>query len=281
MQTVYIDLLFLINFCMDFLCIIAVSKITSRHLSYIRAAIGAAVGGIYSVSALFMPNIGAWELIPALICCTFMCIVAFARKNGKLKEIIITTLTYLLSSALLGGIMTGAFNLLNSYEIDFETAENSDIPAWLLIAVGTFSLVSTYFGGKMLRKRFLRKTASVHTTLFSNEINFNAMYDTGNLLSDGISGKPVIVVDKCHAKKLLGFEAELDAISRISDSKLSRRISIIPYTSAGGKKLMVAVRPDKTTVTADKSERAVSALIGFADVSCAIDGCSALIPPEL
>lgn len=281
MQTVYIDLLFLINFCMDFLCMVAVSKITSRHLPYTRAIISAAIGGIYSASALFMPDIGVLEIIPALLCCTFMCIVAFAHKDSHPKEIIITTLTYLLSSALLGGIMTGAFNLLNSYKLDFEATENSDIPAWLLISVGVFSLISTYLGGKTLRKRFLRKTAAVHAILFDREIKTNAMYDTGNLLSDGISGKPVIVADKRHSKTLLGFEAELDVISKIPNPKLSRRITIIPYASASGKKLMVAVRPDKITVTADKAAREVSALIGFADVSCAVDGCSALIPPEL
>lgn len=281
MQTVYADLLFLINFCMDFLCMVAVSKITSRHLSYLRASIGAAIGGAYSVVALFMPDIGSFELISALLCCIFMCLVVFSRKDGGIKEILTASATYFLCSALLGGIMTAVFNLLNSYELDLQNVGSNDIPIWLLISVGTFSLLSTYLGGKLLRRRCLRKTALVTVTFLKKNINFNAMYDSGNLLSDSISGRPVIVADTHYAKELLGFEPTVENAAHITDEQVTRRISLVPYATASGQRMMIAFRPDKTTVKSENKTSDVSALIGFANITCAVDGCTALIPPEL
>ena len=280
MQTVYVDLLFLINFCMDFLCMVAISGITSRRLSYIRAFIGAVIGGLYSVAALFMPPIGKLEIVPALLCCCLMCLVVFAKSDSRPTEILRLTVTYLFTSALLGGIMTATFNLLNSYNLDLNESKSNDIPAWLLIAVGIFSLISTYLGGKILRRRLLRKTASVTVFFNQKSITFNAMYDSGNLLSDSISGRPVIVADKRHSKELLGFEINTDTALGVSDEKILHRIVFVPYATASGQKLMTALRPDKTEIVVQKHCREVAALIGFADVSCA-EGCTALIPPEL
>lgn len=280
MQTVYVDLLFLINFCMDFLCMVAISGITSRRLSYIRAFIGAVIGGLYSVTALFMPPIGKLEIIPALLCCLLMCLVVFAKTDSKPTEILSLTVTYLFTSAVLGGIMTATFNLLNSYRLDLNGSQSNDIPAWLLISVGIFSLLSTYLGGKILRRRLLRKSASVTVNFDKKSITFSAMYDSGNLLSDSISGRPVIVADKRHSKELLGFEINTDTALNATDEKILHRLVFVPYTTASGQKLMTAFRPDKIEISAKNHNREVAALIGFADVSC-VEGCTALIPPEL
>ena len=54
-QTVYVDLYFLINFSMDFLCFFLTSKLLSAKLSFGRTLVASTLGGIYANLALFLP----------------------------------------------------------------------------------------------------------------------------------------------------------------------------------------------------------------------------------
>ena len=53
-MVVYGDLLFMINFSMDFLCFYFSCLLTHRKLPNLRAVIASSLGGIYSVVVLFM-----------------------------------------------------------------------------------------------------------------------------------------------------------------------------------------------------------------------------------
>ena len=53
-QTVYVDLLFLVNFCMDFQCLFLAGKLLHRPFHVWRALIFASLGAVYAVAALFL-----------------------------------------------------------------------------------------------------------------------------------------------------------------------------------------------------------------------------------
>ena len=259
-----------------------VSKLTSSRLSYPRAIAGAVFGASYSVAILFMPPIGRLEIIPDILCCVLMCLIVFARKNDTLGTLILNTVTYLLSSMLLGGIMTAAFNLLNSSGIDLDASDSDDIPTWLFVSVGLISALSTYIGGYFLKRRSASRSADVEVTLCNKTVSMRAMCDSGNLLRDSVSGRAVIIADNSHIGKFFpkrksfstGDLTELDSDTR-------RRIALIPCSTANGASTMIAFRPQKLVVKTDRRSREVDALIGFAEIKCAIPSCSAIIPPEL
>ncbi len=282
MQTVYVDLLFLINFSMDFLCMLLVSKIIFRRLSYPRAILGAVIGGIYSVAILFMPPIGRLEIIPDLLCCLLMCLTVFAKKEDGLKRLFSNTVTYTVVSMLLGGIMTATFNLLNSSGINLEGAGENDIPPWLLLTVGASAFFATFAGGRFLRRRARETTAEISVTLGGKSLTVNAMYDSGNLLKDCVSGRPVIVIDESHIPSLFEGLKKIDVENlELLDEEAAERISIIPYSTASGEKTMVAFRPKKLTVSSEGHVSEKSALVGFAKINRAYVDCSAIIPTEL
>lgn len=281
-QTVYADLLFLINFSMDFLCVFLVAKLTSKRLSYPRAIAGAVLGGAYSVAILFMPPLGRLEIIPDILCCLLMCLIVFARKGDTLGTLALNTVTYLLASVLLGGIMTAAFNLLNSSGIDLEGTGEGDIPPWLLVTVGLASVISTYAGGHFLKRRAAERQAEIDVTLCDVTVTIRAMCDSGNLLRDSVSGRAVIVADNRHTSSFFKKRKEITAKDAITlDGDIRRRIALIPCSTANGSGTMVAFRPQKVIVRTDRREKEVDALIGFAEIKCAAPDCSALIPPEL
>lgn len=282
MQTVYVDLLFLINFSMDFLCLFLVSKILFKNLSFLRAVLGAALGGIYSVSVFFFPDVGFSKFITDILCCVLICLIVFAKKGDGIKNLSVNCFTYFLSSVLLGGIMTAAFNLLNSSGIILEGADGRDIPPWLTISVGVASAVASYVGGRFIKRRAGKQTAYITVNIGGKELSLSAMCDSGNLLRDSISGKPVIVADERHMpyffKEIKKFN--LNSLDKL-DKSIAKRIVLIPYSTASGSKTMVALRPQKLTIDSHGAKKDVDALIGFANIKCAVDGCSALIPSEL
>ena len=59
MKTLYVDVYFLINFCVDFLALHFASRFTKIPTGNIRLIISSALGGIYAVLLAFLPQNGA------------------------------------------------------------------------------------------------------------------------------------------------------------------------------------------------------------------------------
>jgi len=282
MQTVYVDLFFLINFSMDFLCIFSVSKFLSKRLSFPRAFLGAMIGGLYSVLLIFLPQAGISTFIMNILCCILICLLVFAERGDGIKALSVNCIAYFLSSVLLGGVMTAAFNLLNSSGITLDKTDGKDIPPWLTVSVAAASAAASYFGSRFIKRRVSKQTAYITVTLNNKELSLAAMYDSGNLLRDSISGRPVIVADKKHINHFFGSEEILNIKSLDKlDAETSKRVVLIPYSTASGSKTMVALRPQRLIINSGGAKKSADALIGFASVKCAVDGCSALIPSEL
>ena len=53
-RVVYADLLFLVDFSMDFLCFFITARLLHRRFFFVRSILAAAIGGVYSVLALLV-----------------------------------------------------------------------------------------------------------------------------------------------------------------------------------------------------------------------------------
>ena len=106
-MTVYGDLLFLINFSMDFLCFYITCLLLHRKLPLIRGCMASALGGVYSVLALFWATEQTFALILDLLCCFAMCALVFFVKKTTVWKIIKASVLYFFVSMLLGGTLAG------------------------------------------------------------------------------------------------------------------------------------------------------------------------------
>ena len=111
-QTVYVDLLFLINLSMDFLCLFLVAKLLARPFSFFRGAVAAALGGVYSVVSLFALLPPKITLMADVGVCLLLCLVTYWRRGLRLTELFLVAATFFLASMLLGGIMTAIFMVI-------------------------------------------------------------------------------------------------------------------------------------------------------------------------
>lgn len=209
---VYVDLLILLNFLVDFLLILGTNRLCGYPPSLKRSLAAAGVGGVYA-GACVLPGFGflagvLWRLVSLVL----MSLVAFGAEINSLRR---GTLFLLLSMALGGvahGFGTGGFVSL------------------LLAAAGICMMCMVGFQGRVDGKRYI----PVNISLGNKKISLSALVDTGNSLRDPISGRSVLVVDAEAAWKLLELDEQalLHPVETMVSGKI-RGLRLIPYTSVG------------------------------------------------
>ena len=287
--TVYGDLLFMINFSMDFICLYISAKLLSRPMSVPRYLLASALGGVYSVAILFVniSNVAITNILVDLVVCLAICTIAVLRRSDSFFSLVIFSAAYVVISMLLGGVMTGIFSLLNRAAPSFDSfGDTTALPLPMLISVAALSVALTYAGGHFLKKRSEVESVTLEVSFKDRKIDLSAMCDSGNLLRDPIFGKAVIVADKSVARRLapeLTKNGELihNHDTTILAPELAGRIRLIPTSTTSSEGLLLAIRPDKILVKDSKDTHEADALIAFAEIKSALCGCNALIPPEL
>jgi len=279
--TVYGDIFFIINFCMDFLALYITGNILRLSMRFKRVALASAVGGVYSVITLIFTGNHYISLAITFAAAAFMCFTAFGY--GNIKHYLMSCILFLCVSFLLGGAMTAIFNLLNSaggrslYEAG---SKKNNIPFWLVAILAAISAGISLLWGKLSSASLKKRTASVHAVILGREAEFVGMVDTGNLLIEPISRRPVIFAGRELAEKLLSCPADCITSSDLSglDSDLARRVRIVPFEGASGKSIIMAIIPDSIMIDGISKD----ACIGFDYENLkGFDGYPALLPAAL
>ncbi len=285
-QTVYVDLLFMINFSMDFLCFFLASKLLGRKMSLWRAALAAVIGGIYANAALFMSVGKAVSLITDILVCALMCAVAFYEK-GRAKSLPLLILVYFAISMALGGFMTAIFNLLNKADLPLEQNSSDGISVWMFALLAVLSAIITLLGGRFFRKRSAQKNADIEITYRGKRVKLRGLSDSGNLLREPISGRLCIIADIGALEPILprrlseaARRKDAGAVGGLSPED-AKNVRIVPIRTAGGEGILLALRADTVTLDSGRGALSVDALVALSDIAGSADGSEALIPAEL
>lgn len=278
---VYGDLFFMINMSMDYLCLHISAKLLHRRVIPWRLMLAAAIGGVYSVVALILPMSDAWSLVLDIGVCILMCVVAFARRG---EGVILPTGIYAVVSMVLGGIMTAIYNLLNRAGLSDQLPSGNDgISAWMFAILAAISGALAVGSGKFFRKSTAARHCTVKITLFGKTVCLDGMCDSGNLMRDPIDGRLAVAVDRLLVKDLLGEKnaqaLAVDGVAlNISDSRLARRVRVIPAGTAVGNGILIGIVPDGMCITPEGgAEHSVDALFAIIDTG---DG-AVLVPSQL
>lgn len=286
---VYADLLFLVNFSMDFLCFYLCARLLRRPLSLWRGMLASALGGVYAVAVLFLTvgKVPAF-LLDALVCFA-LCAVAMMGKRERFRSLARLTALYLLISVLLGGVMTALYAQLNRIPGLTDCVESDGISTWLFFGMSVVSAVLTALWGRCFKRSTRKVAVRVTVEMGGRQVALDGMCDSGNLLRDPISGKCVIPAEISRLEGV--FPSELlraAASSSVSEqvAKLSeeyaKKVRLIPARTATGERMMLAVSPDCVYIQEQGNEEAheVSALIAPTKLTSKQDGIAALVPSE-
>lgn len=251
----------MINFSMDFLSLYITGKALHSQIKPLRLASAAAIGALYAtVSAVIgngnLPLRIVWSAL--FIATAFaMCFVAFEKRVLK------ASLTFGAVNLTLGGTMTALFGFIERLGISAEPSSGGYSPL-IFAAYAAISGVVSMAWGKFRKKSESTSTAALSISVFGEKLAFNCLVDSGNLLCDPISRKPVVII----SEKKLGIISK-DRLSQklfcgkepvtAYDCSDLKGFRIIPAKGVTGTKLLYGFIPDEITV----NEKAVEAVVAI------------------
>ncbi len=238
---VYIDVLFLVNFFMDFVVLTTTGALLKIRTGLIRRILGAALGALCYCITLYLP----WKIgmpgrfgIMLAAACVMGRIVFSIRGVKKLCRFL---LIFHASAFFLGGAVTAIYNYtrLGYY---LRKAAKGDLYAQRLAGVLALIVLASCVFGKVaaasLRQRKKEKELYCEILLSHKGRNkrASALLDTGNHLKEPVSRKPVILMDIADAGELLDKSTE-DVVREFYKTgtlkEAGERIRMVPYHSVG------------------------------------------------
>ncbi len=209
-MTIYIDMLFIENLIMNLAIILSESIVLNLHEKYFRKFVAGGIGALFYILTFVFTKL---YLIQVLVC---LIIVKVAFNPPNLKALLKEALLFYFISFVYGGISFALTNFLNFGKICIINGILFTNFSAFIIPISIF--VGIFFILIVLRnkKKHIFKDIVIGTDV--GEAQLRVLLDTGNLLKEPYTGKPVIIVEKDSLKTVLSG----DIIANFNDI-LSRK----------------------------------------------------------
>lgn len=258
MKKVYIELVLLDNFLMDFVILFFAVRLSEKRVQFSRISLGAGIGAVYSAFALGFPLLSG--LFIKCMALGLMCLPLGAR---PFKRYLLRCGLALLCSFLFGGCIFFAMLALGA---PLEGAYlGLPILRYVLLGVAA-GIVLIEFYQRIPHPRSGAEYL-IHAEFCDAGVNLRGFLDTGNLLQSP-GGIPIIIM----AEKTAGEELK-QAISR-------QGVFSLPCLTASGKSELPAFLPDKLIITTNGKSYTSKAYLALTDAPLP-SGYTALLGPDL
>lgn len=235
---IYLDLVIVLNFLVDFLLILGTNRLAGNPPGVRRAAGAGAVGALYG-AACVMPGFSflgntLWRLISLGL----MAVIAFGWSADALRRGVL----FVFLSMALGGIALGL--------------GNGGFWAVIMGALGVAILCVVGFCGRSGAQKYV----DVDIIHGNRRLRLTALLDTGNTLHDPVTGMPVLVADATSALKLLGLSPDQLAHPVETLATFGNRgLRLIPYHAVGQPTgMLLGLRVDQIQINGKKQDMIVA-----------------------
>lgn len=239
---VYIDVFFMINFVMDYIVIRLTSLVMKNNHNRLRIGAAAAFGALYSVIILKpLMNHSSYITFSSVIVAFAMIYMAFGFKNITyyLKNVIFLVLT----SFLFGGVMNYLYYMTRAGAIVNEIlhgSSNKGMNARKFVLATLMAYIIMVFAVRFVRnhKKDVKLIYDVKLSYKGKSVVTTALFDTGNSLTEPVSGKMVHIAEHRILRPMFK-----------GDEAISDKISVIPFKSVGEENgLLYGIRIDEMVV---------------------------------
>lgn len=234
---IYLDLIFLINFIMDFYILSGVKFLLRLQTKFIRIIIGSLIGSLSLILLFFKLNIIEINLLKILIS-ILMAYITFGKNKflNKLFYIYIVSI-----------ILGGSIYLINDslgYEVEnfifINKGYNINIIILLILSP---IIICLYIKEFLTYRKKINTTYNVIIKLNNKIINIEGFLDTGNKLIDPYFHRPIILLHKKYIK-------------------YKKNVLYVPYSSLNNNGLLKCVIPEYILIDNKKIDKC---LIGISD----------------
>ena len=240
-MVIYIDVLIVINFLFDFFLLLTINVALNRF-TLIRRLVLASLFGEITLFSLFVPISSFMLSILKVFLGIMMVIIAFGYKN--IKYTIYNVIYLYMLSVILGGFI---YYLNGEFQISYA----------VILVIAPFILYVFIFSIKALReiKNYYYKVE----IYFGKEVyTMTGFLDTGNKLSDPITNKPIILVNKKKLKGCINIRSPM----------------YVPYRALNHQGLLRCVRPSYIVIN---DKKLTNYLIGLSDENFKLNGIDCLL----
>lgn len=243
----YIEYVFAENFLIDFILLFITGRLIKRIIVYKRLVVASFVGALYVILTAYIGREFMTYFIVKFSVSVLMLMIAYDSK-GILTNIRVI-LCFYITSLLMVGIITAL------YYLDYDRLTVNAI------------VISCFLGYAALHFFFQEVKARIEKSHYMRMVTINmgnlnktlkAFIDTGNELTDPMTGKPVIVVNIESIRNILGDELYKDILSFYNKEKgyesllnenNNINLKIIRYNTISCKnEMMVCVTPDEIQI---------------------------------
>lgn len=260
MQTIYLDVLIVLNIYVNYFLLRTSAKITHTPLKNTRCIAASAYGSLFSLLIL------APRLDPAVNCgikfASAVTIVAAAFGIHSLRRFTLNTLTFFAVNFIFAGAIYAVYSWLKPNFVHFNNTYFY-IDFSLVILVVTTAIL--YFLVCAVRF-FLDRTpddADCYKVIIRYKdkiVSLDALADTGNSLVDFFTGSPVIICGKNRLPEITG-----DAIFPDNISELPKGFRLLPFSTISENSVIPVFRPDEVIIYNVRNglRKNVEAMVGF------------------
>lgn len=262
MKVFYLDSFFALNLVLDYLLLLLTAKLSGIWVRRGRLWLGAAFGAVFAAGMFFFSGPSGLGFLLVLAAGWVMISLVFCDCT-KLKRLRLAGVFFLQALGLSGSMI-----LLQHAGLGRISVQNGipyiQMEFWQIVTVaaGGFLLVRVCFRDQAVPLKIQR--LHFHGELGQRKLDTLLLADSGNLLREPISGKPVILLAPEQAAKLLpekagkkldhpGWDAAEMMTMLLEERIISRLISV--QTATEKRFLTIAVKLDDITVKNGKGEK--------------------------
>ncbi len=275
MQTVYIDVYFLINFTVDLLALHFASSFSRVPIKNFNLILASVIGGAYAIVALLIPPAPLLQFAVAVI--ALIVFSAAARWSLTPMRRIKLTCAFLLFLVIIGGLVYFAFNMLERYLPDYSEQPIRNRRLLILAIIILLVMAAIKLCLSLFSHTATQKCERVCIEHGDSSIEVEALVDTGNLLKDPMSGSPVILIKRDCAEGLFPHGVPtLYATEQTEEIKKS--IRIIPIKRGERSVLLVGIKPDRVWICRGKQKSDIDITVAIDNEGGSFGGFMGLIP---
>lgn len=244
----YIEYVFAENFIIDFILLFITGKLIKKKIVYKRVIAASVIGALYVILTAYFNKDFMTYFIVKFSVSVLMLMVAYDTK-GILNNIRVI-LCFYITSLIMVGIITALYYL---------TYDRLTVNAIVISLFLGYSALHFFF--RDIRNRIAKSNYMRTVTIKVGEKykSLKAFIDTGNELTDPMTGKPVVVVNIESIKNILGEELYRNILifysekesnyEKLLNENTNKNLKIIRYNTISSKgEMMVILTPDELEI---------------------------------
>lgn len=237
----YIDVFFLVNFLMDSLLLFSLRRLLKCSVGTGHIFLGGAAGAGLTCFIMAVP-MPSWIRILISSVGINSAMIYIGLHIRRIKEFLRAFGLLYVTAFILGGILQALHPYIRTGSLFFAAAVLS-----YYVLNGCWKLV--------IRQRNLqKKICEVTLYMAGGEYPIRALVDTGNVLTDIVTGEPVSIIGKTLVKRVWGDSFGIWAVQdwekddSVKEIPEQVKVRYIPYKTVNGSGVMPVIRAEKMCI---------------------------------